>query len=189
VCGEMMCPGSTTKPSTGKTYRFYRCSRREKYGKDQCAGRPLPAPALEEFVVARISNATADGSLAKRVEKQLEMLTAGKGEAFGKLRTADIAVPGDVATSLKALGAARSTCDEWRKRCMGNRERFGFRYDAPGTDIYAPGLLKRLSEVAPADAIIACDVGQHQMWAAQLIRFNEPRLWLNSGGLGSMGFG
>ena len=67
LCGEMMCPGSTTKPSTGKTHRYYRCSRREKYGKDQCAGRPLPAAALEEFVVARISNATADGSLSDEV--------------------------------------------------------------------------------------------------------------------------
>ncbi|HEY1035872.1 MAG TPA: thiamine pyrophosphate-binding protein, partial [Pseudoxanthomonas sp.] len=46
---------------------------------------------------------------------------------IGKLRTADIAVPGDVGASLKALTAARSTCDEWRKRCVGNRERFGFR--------------------------------------------------------------
>ncbi|MBL8256313.1 MAG: acetolactate synthase 2 catalytic subunit [Pseudoxanthomonas mexicana] len=108
---------------------------------------------------------------------------------IGKLRTADIAVPGDVATSLKALGAARSTCDEWRKRCMGNRERFGFRYDAPGTDIYAPGLLKRLSEVAPADAIIACDVGQHQMWVAQHCKFTHPRNHLTSGALGTMGFG
>jgi len=82
LCGEMMCPGSTTKPSTGKTHRYYRCSRRDKYGKDQCAGRPLPAAALEEFVVARISNATADGSLAERVAKHLETLTAGKGEDF-----------------------------------------------------------------------------------------------------------
>ena len=108
---------------------------------------------------------------------------------IGKLRTADIAVPGDVATSLKALTAARSTCDEWRKRCVGNRERFGFRYDAPGTDIYAPGLLKRLSEVAPADAIIACDVGQHQMWVAQHCKFTHPRNHLTSGALGTMGFG
>ena len=74
---------------------------------------------------------------------------------IGKLRTANIAVPGDVTTSLRTLAAARSTCEDWRKRCAANRERFGFRYDAPGTDIYAPGLLKRLSEVVPADAIIA----------------------------------
>ena len=108
---------------------------------------------------------------------------------IGKLRTAEIAVPGDVATSLKALTAARSTCDAWRARCAGNRERFGFRYDAPGTDIYAPGLLKRLSEVAPADAIIACDVGQHQMWVAQHCKFTHPRNHLTSGALGTMGFG
>ncbi len=108
---------------------------------------------------------------------------------IGKLRTANIAVPGDVGTSLRALGAARSTCEEWRKRCVANRERFGFRYDAPGTDIYAPGLLKRLSELAPADAIIACDVGQHQMWVAQHCKFNHPRNHLTSGALGTMGFG
>ena len=48
------------------------------------------------------------------------------------------------------------------------------------------GEIDRLSQ---GNAIVASDVGQHQMWAAQLIRFNEPRLWLNSGGLGSMGFG
>ena len=108
---------------------------------------------------------------------------------ISKLRTADIAVPGDVGTSLRALGAARSTCEEWRKRCAANRERFGFRYDAPGTDIYAPGLLKRLSEVAPADAIVVCDVGQHQMWVAQHCKFNHPRNHLTSGALGTMGFG
>ncbi|SDQ33833.1 acetolactate synthase, large subunit [Pseudoxanthomonas sp. CF385] len=108
---------------------------------------------------------------------------------IGKLRTADVAVPGDVAASLRTLGAARSTCEEWRKRCMANRERFGFRYDAPGTDIYAPGLLKRLSEVAPADAIVACDVGQHQMWVAQHCKFTHPRNHLTSGALGTMGFG
>ena len=108
---------------------------------------------------------------------------------IGKLRTANIAVPGDVTTSLRTLAAARSTCEDWRKRCAANRERFGFRYDAPGTDIYAPGLLKRLSEVAPADAIIACDVGQHQMWVAQHCKFTHQRNHLTSGALGTMGFG
>jgi acetolactate synthase-1/2/3 large subunit len=108
---------------------------------------------------------------------------------ISKLRTADIAIPGDVATGLRTLTAARTTCDDWRKRCQTHREKFGFRYDAPGTDIYAPGLLKRLSEVAPADTIIACDVGQHQMWVAQHCRFNDPRNHLTSGALGTMGFG
>jgi len=108
---------------------------------------------------------------------------------ISKLRTADIAIPGDVASGLRTLSAARSTCEEWRKRCAGNRERHGFRYDAPGGDIYAPALLKRLSEVAPADTIIACDVGQHQMWVAQHCKFSDPRNHLTSGALGTMGFG
>lgn len=108
---------------------------------------------------------------------------------ISKLRTADIAIPGDVATSLRALTAARSTGEAWRTRCAANRDRHGFRYDAPGTDVYAPALLKRLSEVAPDDAIIACDVGQHQMWVAQHCRFNHPRNHLTSGALGTMGFG
>ena len=108
---------------------------------------------------------------------------------ISKLRHADIAVPGDITSSLKALSAATSTCDEWRARCNGNREKHGFRYDAPGSDIYAPALLKRLSELAPADTIICSDVGQHQMWVAQHCRFNHPRNHLTSGALGTMGFG
>ena len=108
---------------------------------------------------------------------------------ISKLRSADIAIPGDVRSGLLALRNARSDCEAWQQRCSSNRERFGARYDAPGTDIYAPALLKRLSEVAPADTIITCDVGQHQMWVAQHCRFNHPRNHLTSGALGTMGFG
>uniref|UniRef100_UPI0025CC5F3C thiamine pyrophosphate-binding protein n=1 Tax=uncultured Xanthomonas sp. TaxID=152831 RepID=UPI0025CC5F3C len=58
---------------------------------------------------------------------------------ISKLRQADIAVPGDVAQALRALAAATSTCEAWHARCVGHREKFGARYDAPGQDIYAPG--------------------------------------------------
>lgn len=108
---------------------------------------------------------------------------------ISKLRTADIAVPGNVADALQALQQARSDCAPWQARCSGNRERFPARYDAPGNSIYAPSLLKRLSELAPADAVVACDVGQHQMWVAQHCRFNHPANHLTSGALGTMGFG
>ena len=108
---------------------------------------------------------------------------------IGKLRGADIAIPGDVGAGLRALSGARTTCDEWRKTCQQRRERFAARYDAPGGDIYAPALLKRLAEAAPDDAIVACDVGQHQMWVAQHYKFNHPRNHLTSGALGTMGFG
>jgi len=50
-------------------------------------------------------------------------------------------------------------------------------------------LMAEIDRLSGGEAIITSDVGQHQMWAAQLIKFNHPRLWLNSGGLGSMGFG
>jgi acetolactate synthase-1/2/3 large subunit len=50
-------------------------------------------------------------------------------------------------------------------------------------------LMAEIDALSGGQAIVTADVGQHQMWAAQLVRFNEPRLWINSGGLGSMGFG
>jgi acetolactate synthase-1/2/3 large subunit len=49
--------------------------------------------------------------------------------------------------------------------------------------------MAEIDRLSGGSAIVCSDVGQHQMWAAQFIRFNEPRLWINSGGLGSMGFG
>lgn len=49
--------------------------------------------------------------------------------------------------------------------------------------------MREIDRLSGGEAIVTTDVGQHQMWAAQFIRFNKPRLWLSSGGLGSMGFG
>ena len=64
-------------------------------------------------------------------------------------------------------------------------------FDRPvsDTEIKPQHLMAEIDRLSGGEAIVSSDVGQHQMWAAQLIRFNEPRLWLNSGGLGSMGFG
>jgi acetolactate synthase-1/2/3 large subunit len=116
---------------------------------------------------------------------------------IGKLRHADAGVRGDIATTLTKLtlpcaahlhgrhGAARR---QWRAQCQERARQFAARYDAPGDTVYAPSLLKRLSEMAPA-AVVACDVGQHQMWVAQHWRFDDPRKHLTSGALGAMGFG
>lgn len=116
---------------------------------------------------------------------------------IGKLRHADAGVRGDIATTLTRLtlacaahlhgrhGAARKA---WRAQCKQRAQQFAARYDAPGDGVYAPALLKRLSELAP-DATVACDVGQHQMWVAQHWRMDHPRKHLTSGGLGAMGFG
>jgi acetolactate synthase-1/2/3 large subunit len=116
---------------------------------------------------------------------------------IGKLRHADAAVHGELAHSLATLtapcaaqmhGRHAEPRREWRETCVVRKQRFAARYDAPGERVYAPALLKRLSELAP-NAIVACDVGQHQMWVAQHWRFAEPRQHLTSGALGAMGFG
>jgi len=86
-CGEAMCPASTTKKS-GKTYRFYRCSTRDKFGTDRCTGSPLPAGALEEFVVERLMEATADGTLATRIEAKLSARVAKERATFVEVRKA-----------------------------------------------------------------------------------------------------
>ncbi|MGH8082064.1 MAG: acetolactate synthase 2 catalytic subunit [Lysobacter sp.] len=116
---------------------------------------------------------------------------------IGKLRHADAAVNGCLRRSLDALtppvsaqmqarnGGARRA---WRDTCLQRKRDCTPRYDAPGETVYAPALLKRLSELAP-EAIVSCDVGQHQMWVAQHWRFNNPRKHLTSGALGAMGFG
>ncbi|MGO4777377.1 thiamine pyrophosphate-dependent enzyme, partial [Lysobacter sp. 2RAB21] len=116
---------------------------------------------------------------------------------IGKLRHADAAVNGDLRRSLDALtppvtaqlqarnGAARRA---WRDTCLQRKRECAPRYDAPGETVYAPALLRRLSELAP-EAIVSCDVGQHQMWVAQHWQFNDPRKHLTSGALGAMGFG
>ncbi len=107
---------------------------------------------------------------------------------LNKLRRADAPVLGDLRSSLNALSAALPECAVWRATCQERKQRHAARYDAPGHKVYAPALLKRLSELAP-EAVVSCDVGQHQMWVAQHWRFNDPRKHLTSGSLGAMGFG
>ena len=63
------------------------------------------------------------------------------------------------------------------------------RPSSPTDEIKPQHLMAEIDRLSGGEAIVASDVGQHQMWAAQFIRFNQPRLWINSGGLGSMGFG
>ena len=121
---------------------------------------------------------------------------------IGKNRAAEIPIVGDVKRVLKKLNAAleetgpRSKSEE--RNCAGGvveadqgmaaRASSRTRNFAPtrsSRSIWFP----KSTGLSGGEAIVASDVGQHQMWAAQFIRFNHPRLWLNSGGLGSMGFG
>ncbi|MFZ5843474.1 MAG: acetolactate synthase 2 catalytic subunit [Pseudomonadota bacterium] len=107
---------------------------------------------------------------------------------FDKLRHAQISLRGDLKRLLPAL-AVPSHCEPWRSQCLADKAAFAFRYDAPGSGIYAPGLLAALSQQADANTYVSCDVGQHQMWVAQHYGFRAPRQHLSSGGLGTMGYG
>jgi acetolactate synthase-1/2/3 large subunit len=80
------------------------------------------------------------------------------------------------------LAAWWEQINEWRKRdCL--------RYEQNGGPIKPQYVVEKLWEVTGGDAFITSDVGQHQMWAAQYYRFDKPRRWINSGGLGTMGVG
>jgi acetolactate synthase-1/2/3 large subunit len=105
-----------------------------------------------------------------------------------KLRRAELALVGDLAASLAALGR-RPRIGAWRRHCLRLKAQYAFRYDAPGDGIYAPELLRRLSVAADGEATITCDVGQHQMWVAQHCLIRRPERHLSSGGLGAMGYG
>jgi len=107
---------------------------------------------------------------------------------INKLRFADVAMLGDLKALLPAMTAAGNYAD-WQTHCATLKAQHGWRYDHPGERIYAPLLLKQLSERMPDNSVVSCDVGQHQMWVAQHMRFNSPRNHLSSGGLGTMGFG
>ncbi len=83
--------------------------------------------------------------------------------------------PQDIASWWKQIG-------EWRgKDCL--------KYDRKSKIIKPQFVLEKLYEVTGGEAFITSDVGQHQMWAAQFYKFDKPRRWINSGGLGTMGFG
>jgi acetolactate synthase-1/2/3 large subunit len=77
----------------------------------------------------------------------------------------------------------------WWQQIEGWRSRDCLRYDRSATTIKPQFVVEKLWEVTQGDAFVTSDVGQHQMFAAQFYRFDKPRRWLNSGGLGTMGVG
>lgn len=113
----------------------------------------------------------------------------GDPAEISKLRHADLAMAGDVRAILEALDPDTAGIGDWRAECAREAVRWAMRYDAPGSGVYAPALLKALSEAAGDRFVAACDVGQHQMWVAQHCRFSRARAHLTSGGLGAMGYG
>jgi acetolactate synthase-1/2/3 large subunit len=118
----------------------------------------------------------------------------------GKIRTPEVPIVGDVKRVLNKLnkllseeqpanekvGAARRA---WWRQIRQWKEEHPLQPVFSDSEIKPQHLMAEIDRISKGQAIVTSDVGQHQMWAAQFIRFNEPRLWINSGGLGSMGFG
>ncbi|HYI98293.1 MAG TPA: biosynthetic-type acetolactate synthase large subunit [Thermoleophilaceae bacterium] len=93
-------------------------------------------------------------------------------------------------TEYRALKADSARLDGWWQRIEGWREKYPLGYeDSEGSEIKPQYMIEALYEVTGGNAIVTSDVGQHQMWTAQYFHFNGPRRWINSGGLGTMGFG
>ena len=107
---------------------------------------------------------------------------------IGKIRQPEVALIGDLGLLVPAL-AVRPDIDDWRAHVRGVSAELGWRYNHPGEGIYAPALLKELSERKAPRTVITTDVGQHQMWACQHMAVDHPSDFVTSGGLGTMGFG
>jgi acetolactate synthase-1/2/3 large subunit len=120
---------------------------------------------------------------------------------IGKNRVADLPIVGDVKRVLEKLNKvlhelapqaqeqnATARADWWRQIREWKAEH-PLTPDVSTSAIKPQHVMREIDRLSGGQAIVTSDVGQHQMWAAQFIRFNSPRLWINSGGLGAMGFG
>jgi acetolactate synthase I/II/III large subunit len=99
-------------------------------------------------------------------------------------------VLGKLVVEYRAIGADPGRLEAWWSRIESWREKHPLGYeDSADNEIKPQFMVQALHEATGGQAIITSDVGQHQMWAAQYYDFPEPRRWINSGGLGTMGFG
>lgn len=116
---------------------------------------------------------------------------------IGKIRAVDVPIVGDAREVLAALldeyRSARAVdtpqIGEWTAELDDLKERFPRGYESPDDGLLAPQyVLEAIAQQVGPDAVYCAGVGQHQMWAAQFLDFEKPRTWLNSGGLGTMGY-
>jgi len=116
---------------------------------------------------------------------------------IGKNRFADVAVLGDLKNTISALipalkaALAKSQPDltPWLRQMNSLKSAYPLGYDKPSDGSLSPQyVIERLGKISGPEAIFAAGVGQHQMWASQFVSYENPRTWLNSGGLGTMGY-
>ena len=107
---------------------------------------------------------------------------------LSKLRQAHVGLQGELTQLLQALQQPLDIA-EWQQEITTLRAENPWRYDHPGEAIFAPLLLKQISDRKPQECVVTTDVGQHQMWTAQHMSFTRPENFITSSGLGTMGFG
>ena len=118
---------------------------------------------------------------------------------IGKNRTVDVPIVGDVGAVIaelieeirndKAAGGTTADLASWWKYLDGIRKTYPLAYDKQSDGSLSPEfVIEALGKAAGPDAVYVAGVGQHQMWAAQFVKYEKPRTWLNSGGLGTMGY-
>jgi acetolactate synthase-1/2/3 large subunit len=116
---------------------------------------------------------------------------------ISKIRTADVPIVGDLREVLIDLDAAFRAADaenphdytEWWTYLNGLREEFPLGYTPTTDGLLSPQhVIQRIGEMTGPEGVYASGVGQHQMWAAQFIKYERPNAWLNSGGAGTMGY-
>ncbi|MGF2948260.1 acetolactate synthase large subunit [Microbacterium alcoholitolerans] len=116
---------------------------------------------------------------------------------ISKIRTADVPIVGDVRDVLVDLdtafrgvtAGAKPDTEEWWSYLDGLKSEFPLGYAPTEDGLLAPQyVIQRIGELTGPEAIYAAGVGQHQMWAAQFIKYERPNSWLNSGGAGTMGY-
>jgi len=116
---------------------------------------------------------------------------------IGKIRHAEVPIVGDLKDVLvdlveayaKEMGKKKLDIAEWWTQINALRAEFPLGYTEPDDGLLSPQyVIQRVGELSGPEAVYAAGVGQHQMWAAQFIKYERPNAWLNSGGAGTMGY-
>lgn len=155
-----------------------------------CANRAMDESDLLIVVGARFDD-RATGKLAEFCPQAKVIHIDIDPAELNKLRASHVAIEGDVGQVLQALLSriGTQTRPEWLARIRQLKEEWPLRLPGSENPRTHYGLVRAVADCLSDDAIIATDVGQHQMWAAQAYPHKKPRRWLTSGGLGTMGFG
>ncbi|OCQ19708.1 acetolactate synthase 2 catalytic subunit [Pseudoalteromonas luteoviolacea] len=128
------------------------------------------------------------GNLAKFAAKAKVIHLDIDAAEVGKRKPVAASLIADLKASLPLLEGILAA-QEWREHVSQMKRDYAWRYDYPGEKVFAPYLLNKLSHDMPKQTVVCCDVGQHQMWVAQHMKFSHPSNHLSSGGAGTMGFG